>query len=129
MRSSGRLRRRVGLLVLAVGLLLSLVVLLAGAVLFATLAGDPQPSADELPELPDGYSVGTVHPGCGSGGCYLVADVEGPPGTTPGEMVDALAPVTQCRAHGLLDRRRLCTAVAVVGHDQVQVSVMLEDGG
>lgn len=110
------------------------VVTLAGAallfalVIFSSLSGSPHPPVEALPELPEEYDVGQPRPGCGSGGCYLEADVAVPASRDPDEVVRELRDdVTDCRSKGLLDRRQLCTGIESYPDGRVVVSVMLRD--
>lgn len=100
-------------------------------VLVAASLGGPQfPSEEDLPELPMGYSYAEPARGCGSGGCFVEAEVVAPEGLTPTEALAELdVAVAGCRAHGLLDRRSRCTGVAVLGRDMLTVSVQLRDFG
>ena len=96
----------------------------------ASLTGPQFPSEEDLPDLPAGYSYAEPERGCGSGGCFLEVAVVAPEGRTPADAVAELDDqVSGCRAHGLLDRRRRCTDVAVLGRDTVTISVQLRDVG
>lgn len=115
--------------VTAVAVATCVALLLGLSVLAASLLGAPTP-AEDLPTLPDGYALGAPESGCGSGGCFLVADASGPPGVPGDEVAESLrATVTGCRANGWIDRRRLCTSVVRSVEGQVQVAVMLHELG
>lgn len=124
--------RRVGTWIkrLAVGTVVTLAgaALLLVLVIFSSLSGSPHPPAEALPELPEEYVVGQPRPGCGSGGCYLEADVTIPASRDVDEVVRELRDdVTDCRSNGLFDRRQLCTGIQTHPGGRVVVSVMLRD--
>lgn len=123
-------RQRARTVITAMAVALACALLLVAVVIVASVAGSPRPSPDSLPDLPDGYTLGRPEPGCGSGGCFLVATVTGPSSLGPDEVVEELrGTVTDCRPNGLFDRRELCTSVEVTPAGSVQLSLMLRDLG
>ena len=123
-------RRNARLVITAIAVALACALLLVAVVIVASVVGSPRPSPDALPDLPDGYTLGRPESGCGSGGCFLVATVTGPPSLGPDEWSRSCGrTVTGCRANGLFDRRELCTSVEVTRTSNVELSVMLRDLG
>jgi hypothetical protein len=107
-----------------------LVFVLAVAVVAASMIGPQFPDREDLPALPDGYEMGEPTEGCGSGGCYLEAVVEPPPGTDPADAARTLGGIpTGCSANGLLDRRQRCTGVTISPTGRLAVSVQIHDLG
>ena len=66
--------------------------------------------------LPAGATVRHEEIQCGSGGCWRELTLDGLPGNSSEERAASIGhPHETCRARSLIDRRRVCTGVTVVG--------------
>ena len=66
--------------------------------------------------LPDGVTVRHEEIRCGSGGCWRELSLDGLPGDSSEERAASIGhPHETCRARSLIDRRRVCSFVTVVG--------------
>ncbi|GAA1919783.1 hypothetical protein [Nocardioides hwasunensis] len=110
---------------------LAVAAVLGVVVLLASILGPQFPTEGHFPDLPDDYSyAGEADRGCGSGGCFLSLAVDSPDDAETGSLADALAlRADDCRANGLLDRRKRCTGVSSDADGDVVISVMIHDLG
>jgi hypothetical protein len=75
------------------------------------------PPSSAVPPLPSGVAVVRDDLRCGSGGCFHELRLTGPPEESPAELAASVGPPGEtCRARSLLDRRRVCTGVDVLGN-------------
>jgi hypothetical protein len=85
------------------------------AILLAMEEGQVPPASD-VPALPDGVTAAREDVPCGTGGCWRALTLRGPDGQSPAELAASLGfSPEECHARGLLDRRRVCIGVEVVG--------------
>jgi hypothetical protein len=81
------------------------------------------PPVSTAPDLPAGVTAADGDVYCGSGGCYRSFTLTGPDGQTPEELAASTGLTEeQCPVRNLLDRRRVCGYVSVVG-DEVRLSL------
>ena len=73
------------------------------------------PSAD-VPSLPVGVTIEHEEVACGSGGCWRALMLRGPEHQSPAELAASVGlPRETCRVRSLLDLRKVCSGVGVVG--------------
>lgn len=78
------------------------------------------PPSSDAPSLPVGVRVVDEEVLCGSGGCYRELRLRGPEGQPPDELAASVGLQEEaCAPRSLLDRRRVCSGVHVVGDDVV----------
>ena len=74
------------------------------------------PSPSDAPALPAGVRVATDDLSCGSGGCWLRLGLTASKGRSAAALLaDAGYPERTCGPDSWLDRRRICTDLAVDG--------------
>lgn len=114
-------RRPIGI---ALGALVVLTVLvLVLPVLWLQVDEGAVPGASDVPALPAGVAVAHEDVQCGSSGCWRELRLSGPEGRSPAEIAASVGlSHERCAARSLLDRRRICTGVTVVG-EQVRLYV------
>jgi hypothetical protein len=94
------------------------VAVLAAPVLWLAVDEGAVPEAADAPALPPGVSVTRDEVLCGSGGCWRELTLRGTDGQRAVDVAASVGPSDEtCRARGLLDRRRVCSGVRVVGNE------------
>ena len=89
---------------------------LAAPVLWLTIDEAAVPPASEAPALPEGVTAESKGVSCASGGCWREWTLSRPPSPSGRRLAERLdLSEESCVPPGLLDRRRVCTWVNVVG--------------
>lgn len=86
------------------------------------------PPVGDRPALPDGVVVDDHELACGSGGCAHQWTVVGPADWSADEVAASLGlevGTDRCEVRSLLDRRRVCSALSVVG-DELRLFVRFD---
>ncbi|WP_456599887.1 hypothetical protein [Blastococcus sp. SYSU DS0616] len=74
------------------------------------------PPSSDTPALPTGVTVAREEVACGSGGCWRELTLRGPRGQSAADLAASVGlPQEVCSARSLLDRRRVCTGIHVIG--------------
>jgi hypothetical protein len=99
---------------------------LVAPVLWLAVDEGAVPASSDAPALPAGVTVAHEEVMCGSGGCWRELTLNGPDGQAPAELAAILGlPHETCSARSLLDRRRVCSGVTVIG-EKVLVYVQFD---
>lgn len=100
------------------GLVLLAALVLFGPVLWLAVDEEAVPASSDVPALPAGVTVTHEDVQCGSGGCWRELRLRGTGGQSAAEIAAGVGLQHEtCQARSLLDRRRVCSGVSVIGDD------------